>query len=40
MIPVCRIEKKAYESDDELRAAANNGSAEVLTCRILSAVHP
>jgi hypothetical protein len=40
MIPVCRIEKKAYASDEELRAAANGGSAEVLTCRILSAAHP
>ena len=37
MIPVCRIEKRAYESDDELRVAANGGSAEVLTCRVLPA---
>jgi hypothetical protein len=37
MIPVCRIEKKIFESDEELRSAANGGSAEVLTCRVLPA---
>ena len=35
MIPVCRIAAGTYASDDELRAAVNGGSSEVLTCLVV-----
>ena len=40
MIPTCRISARAYESDDELRAAVKDGASEVLTSRVLPAHLP
>jgi hypothetical protein len=35
MIPVCRIPRKKYESDEDLRAATRAGSSEVLNSRVI-----
>jgi hypothetical protein len=35
MIPVCRIERKKFISEDDLRDATAKGSSEVLICRVL-----
>jgi len=35
MIPVCRIARKKYQTDEEFRAAAAAGSSEVLNSRII-----
>jgi hypothetical protein len=36
-IACCRIPKRKYESDDDLREAFANGTAEILTSRVMSA---
>ena len=35
MIPVCRIAGRKYANHDDLRAAVNSGSSEVLTCNVM-----
>ena len=37
MIPVCRIERRKFISEDDLRDATAKGSSEVLTCRVVRA---
>jgi len=35
MIPVCRIERRKFVSEDDLRDATAKGSSEVLICRVI-----
>jgi hypothetical protein len=37
MIPVCRVRKTPFESDEALQAEYCSGPAEVLTCRVTPA---